>query len=148
MRRVGRPAGDVDAPVLALAQGLRDHIIMPAGRAEAFEHGRDGGLLWREEVRISAQIFCSDTVGEVVLNSGDGGPGVESSVIHAVGDDDGVGREPVTAYVGALPHQLRPSFTERTPHGPAPHCAARVMLTMGANQDDRWKALLSGRCQR
>lgn len=133
--------------MVALAQRLRDQIIMPPGRAETFNHGRDGSLLRREEVRVTAQVLCSDAVGEVTLNSGDGATGVEPSVVHTVGDDDRVGREPVTANVGALPHQFRPSLTERTPHRPAPHCAAGVMLPMSADQDDRRKAGIPGRCQ-
>lgn len=74
---VGALASDVDAPLVALAQRLRDQIIMPPGRAETFNHGRDGGLLRREEVCVTAQVLCSDAAGEVTLNSGDGGPGVE-----------------------------------------------------------------------
>lgn len=148
VRRVRRLSGDVDVPTLALATCLSDQIIVPTGGAEFFEHGHDGGLLWRGEIRISAKILCMDAAGEVRLDRGDGGPGVESSVVNAVGGDDGVGREPVAANVGAFPHQFRPSLTERTPHGPSPHCTAGVMLTMGANEDDRWKALIPGSCQR
>jgi hypothetical protein len=72
VRRVGRAAGDVDAPMVALAQGLSDQIVIPAGGAETSKHGSDGGLLWWDEIRVSAQILCVDAIGEVILDRGDG----------------------------------------------------------------------------
>ena len=70
-----------------------------------------------------------------------------SAVIDAVGCDHDVSCEPVTAYMRAFPHQLWPTLTQCTSHGPSPHGAAWVMLTMSADQDDGRIAELSGEAQ-
>ena len=132
---------------VAVEAGSRDHAVSSRAAIDEIE----------KAVKQTAQISAAELQREKQaaqprqrhlppLVGGHQQPAVAGHlpVVEAVRQDDDVGGEPVTADVRALPDQLRPALAQGTSHGPSAHRAAGVVLTVGADQEDRWVAGLTG----